>query len=101
MPLHASVLFLRPSGADPFTSSHPRLTPWAAFSRRFAAGHTRCSIFWRASRALGHVQLFFLSADDKLEVCASYGYTGSVCGVGGGEVPACVGGGIAFASGGG
>jgi hypothetical protein len=34
----ARELGFRPSGACSFATSHPRLAPWAAFLRRFAAG---------------------------------------------------------------
>jgi len=33
-----SQLFFRSSGARSFSTFHPRLAPWAAFLRRFAAG---------------------------------------------------------------
>jgi len=34
----SGIVFFRPAGADPGWDTGPRLTPWAAFFRRFAAG---------------------------------------------------------------
>jgi len=34
----------RPFGAGRFLHAHPRLAPWAAFLRRFAAGFSSCGL---------------------------------------------------------
>ena len=44
--------FCRPSGALSFLHHYPRLAPWAAFLRRFAAGFGACV---PGSRDLFHV----------------------------------------------
>jgi len=37
-------IFFRTTGLDIVVSSHPRLAPWAAFFRRFAAGQPRTAV---------------------------------------------------------